>query len=143
MVTKTAEKQQPSPTAGGKSATKWIMTLLSSSLGQKFVMGITGLLLCSFLVVHLAGNLLVYVGADAYNSYAHDLHSMLLLPVAETGLFLLLFAHIALAFKLTSEFARDTGQWITKRLSQAHSVLLCAGLASTSYAATSVPAQIF
>ena len=103
MVTKTAEKQQPSPTAGGKSATKWIMTLLSSSLGQKFVMGITGLLLCSFLVVHLAGNLLVYVGADAYNSYAHDLHSMLLLPVAETGLFLLLFAHIALAFKLTSD----------------------------------------
>lgn len=103
MVTKLAEKQQSSPTAGGKSATKWIMTLLSSSIGQKFVMGITGLLLCSFLVVHLAGNLLVYVGADAYNDYAKELHGMLLLPVAETGLFLLLFAHIALAFKLTSD----------------------------------------
>ncbi|QDT26000.1 hypothetical protein Pan153_25540 [Gimesia panareensis] len=103
MVTKLAEKQQSSPTAGGKSATKWIMTLLSSSIGQKFVMGITGLLLCSFLVVHLAGNLLVYVGADAYNDYAKELHSMMLLPVAETGLFLLLFAHIALAFKLTSD----------------------------------------
>lgn len=103
MVTKSAEKQQPSPSTGGKSATKWIMTLLSSSLGQKFVMGITGLLLCGFLVVHLAGNLLVYVGADAYNDYAHELHSMMLLPVAEVGLFLLLFAHIALAFKLTSD----------------------------------------
>lgn len=103
MVTKLAEKQQSSPSAGGKSATKWIMTLLSSSIGQKFVMGITGLLLCSFLVVHLAGNLLVYVGADAYNNYAKELHSMMLLPVAETGLFLLLFAHIALAFKLTSD----------------------------------------
>ena len=103
MVTKLAEKQQSSPSAGGKSATKWIMTLLSSSIGQKFVMGITGLLLCSFLVVHLAGNLLVYVGADAYNNYAKELHSMILLPVAETGLFLLLFAHIALAFKLTSD----------------------------------------
>ncbi|MBN69749.1 MAG: succinate dehydrogenase [Gimesia sp.] len=103
MVTKLAEKQQSSPSAGGKSATKWIMTLLSSSIGQKFVMGITGLLLCGFLVVHLAGNLLVYVGADAYNNYAKELHSMMLLPVAETGLFLLLFAHIALAFKLTSD----------------------------------------
>ena len=103
MVTKLAEKQQSSPSAGGKSATKWIMTLLSSSIGQKFVMGITGLLLCGFLVVHLAGNLLVYVGANAYNKYAKELHSMMLLPVAETGLFLLLFAHIALAFKLTSD----------------------------------------
>tara|TARA_R110002111_G_scaffold261826_3_gene335858 strand:- start:75598 stop:76362 length:765 start_codon:yes stop_codon:yes gene_type:complete len=111
MVTKLAEKQQPSPPAGGRSATKWIMALLSSSIGQKFVMGITGLLLCSFLVVHLAGNLLVYVGADAYNTYAKDLHSMLLLPVAEVGLFLLLFTHIALAFKLTrdNQRARQVG----------------------------------
>ncbi|MCH9653967.1 MAG: succinate dehydrogenase cytochrome b subunit [Planctomycetes bacterium] len=103
MVTKLAEKQQSSPSTGGKSATKWIMTLLSSSIGQKFVMGITGLLLCGFLVVHLAGNLLVYVGAEAYNGYADKLHSMMLLPVAETGLFLLLFAHIALAIKLTRD----------------------------------------
>ncbi|WP_298866369.1 succinate dehydrogenase cytochrome b subunit [uncultured Gimesia sp.] len=106
MVTKLAEKQQSSPSTGGKSATKWIMTLLSSSIGQKFVMGITGLLLCGFLVVHLAGNLLVYVGADAYNGYADKLHSMMLLPVAETGLFLLLFAHMALAFKLTRDNER-------------------------------------
>lgn len=103
MVTKLGEKQQAAPAAGGKSATKWLMTLLSSSIGQKFVMGITGLLLCGFLIVHLAGNLLVYVGADSYNKYAHELHSMMLLPVAEIGLFLLLFAHIALAFKLTRD----------------------------------------
>lgn len=106
MVTKLAEKQQFSPQKGGKSATKWMMTLISSSIGQKFVMGITGLLLCSFLVVHLAGNLLVYVGAEEYNSYAKELHSMMLLPVAETGLFLLLFIHIALAFKLTRDNQR-------------------------------------
>lgn len=106
MVTKSAEKQQSTQSAGGKSAIKWMMTLLSSSIGQKFVMGITGLLLCSFLVVHLGGNLLVYVGAKSYNNYAHELHSMMLLPVAETGLFLLLFIHIALAFKLTRDNQR-------------------------------------
>ncbi|WP_145179387.1 succinate dehydrogenase cytochrome b subunit [Gimesia aquarii] len=106
MVTKLAEQQQSSSPGSGRSATKWIMTLLSSSIGQKFVMGITGLLLCGFLVVHLAGNLLVYVGAKAYNNYAHELHSMMLLPVAEVGLFLLLFVHIALAFKLTRDNQR-------------------------------------
>ena len=35
----------------------WFFRLLSSSIGQKFVMAITGLLLCGFLVVHLEGNL--------------------------------------------------------------------------------------
>lgn len=106
MVTKSAEKQQSTQSAGGKSAIKWMMTLISSSIGQKFVMGITGLLLCGFLVVHLGGNLLVYVGAKSYNNYAKELHSMMLLPVAETGLFLLLFIHIALAFKLTRDNQR-------------------------------------
>ena len=37
-------------------------------------MGLTGLLLCGFLVVHLAGNLFLYVGEDAYNTYADALH---------------------------------------------------------------------
>jgi succinate dehydrogenase / fumarate reductase cytochrome b subunit len=44
-----------------------LVKALSSSVGKKFVMGFTGLLLCGFLVAHLAGNLLLYVGPDAYN----------------------------------------------------------------------------
>ena len=52
-----------------------LVKALSSSVGKKFVMGFTGLLLCGFLVAHLAGNLLLYVGPDAYNKYAHALHS--------------------------------------------------------------------
>ena len=62
-------------------------------------MAITGLLLCGFLVVHLEGNLLLFVSAEKYNAYAHFLHSQEeLLMVAETGLFLLFFAHLYLAF---------------------------------------------
>jgi len=65
-------------------------------------MAITGLLLCGFLVVHLAGNLLLLVGAEAYNDYAKKLHDQgALLAVAETGLFALFIMHIVLAFKLT------------------------------------------
>lgn len=62
-------------------------------------MAITGLLLCGFLVVHLEGNLLLFVSAEKYNAYAHFLHSQEeLLMVAETGLFLLFLAHLYLAF---------------------------------------------
>jgi succinate dehydrogenase / fumarate reductase cytochrome b subunit len=78
---------------------RWFFRLLSSSIGQKFVMGITGLLLCGFVAAHLAGNLLLFVGADLFNEYAHKLHAQWeLLIVAEIGLFVLFLMHIYLAF---------------------------------------------
>ncbi len=88
----------------------WFRLLVSSSLGKKYIMGITGLLLCGFLVTHLAGNLLMYVGADAYNHYAHTLHSQeWFVKIAEVCLFILFVLHIFLAFDLTKNntSARD------------------------------------
>jgi succinate dehydrogenase / fumarate reductase cytochrome b subunit len=74
-----------------------LIRALSSSIGKKLLMGITGLALCGFLVVHLSGNLLLFVGAEQYDAYAHALHSQkILLPIAETGLFALLILHILL-----------------------------------------------
>lgn len=82
----------------------WLRCALSSSVGKKFLMAITGLLLCGFLVAHLAGNLLLFVGADAYNGYAHKLHeNEPVLMVAETGLALIFVVHLVLAFRLTAE----------------------------------------
>jgi succinate dehydrogenase / fumarate reductase cytochrome b subunit len=82
----------------------WLKIALTSSVGKKLVMGITGLLLCGFLVTHLAGNVLLFVGPDAYNGYAHALHSKgALLLVAEIGLLLLFLCHIYLAFATTKE----------------------------------------
>lgn len=49
----------------------------SSSIGKKFVVAITGLILVGFLAGHLSGNLLMYVGAEAFNEYAEFLHHML------------------------------------------------------------------
>ena len=81
----------------------WLTNALSSSIGQKFVMGITGLLLCGFLVAHLAGNMLLFVGADAYNDYAAALHKQeLLIKIAEAGLIALFGAHVYLAIKTTT-----------------------------------------
>jgi succinate dehydrogenase / fumarate reductase cytochrome b subunit len=61
-------------------------------------MAVTGLGLCGFLAVHLAGNLLLYAGAEEYDHYAHTLHARkILLPIAEVGLLLLFVGHIWLA----------------------------------------------
>lgn len=82
----------------------WLWKALSSSIGKKVLMAITGLGLCGFLVAHLAGNLLLYVGPDAYNHYAHSLHAQqMLLLVAEVGLLLLFVTHIVVSVKTTQE----------------------------------------
>ena len=63
-------------------------------------MAVTGLLLCGFLVVHLGGNLLLYVGPEAYNNYARALHAQeWFVKIAEVGLVLLFGLHITLAFQ--------------------------------------------
>jgi succinate dehydrogenase / fumarate reductase cytochrome b subunit len=81
-----------------------LLKALTSSVGKKFVMALTGLLLCGFLVVHLGGNLLLYVGADAYNKYAHTLHSQeWFVKTAEVGLLVLFVAHIGLAISTSRE----------------------------------------
>jgi succinate dehydrogenase / fumarate reductase, cytochrome b subunit len=73
-------------------------------VGRKVVMAITGLLLCGFLVVHLAGNLLLYAGSQAYNDYAHALHKNEgLLKVASLGLLILFGSHILIAFQVSAE----------------------------------------
>ena len=49
--------------------------VLSSSVGTKLLIGVTGLLLFAYLVLHLAGNLMVFAGQDTFNHYAHVLIS--------------------------------------------------------------------
>lgn len=82
----------------------WLIKALSTSIGQKIVMAITGLALCGFLVAHLGGNLLMYVGPAQYNHYAHRLHAQgALLLVAEIGLLVMFLLHIWLALKTNAD----------------------------------------
>lgn len=76
---------------------------LHSSIGKKQIMGVTGLLLCGFLLTHLLGNFTMFVGADAFNKYSHALTSNPLIYLAEAGLALLFISHIVMAMKLTLE----------------------------------------
>jgi len=62
-------------------------------------MGLTGLFLCSFLAIHLAGNFLLYAGPGPYNDYAHKIHANpALLLAAEIPLYLAIIVHLYLAF---------------------------------------------
>lgn len=75
-------------------------------------MGATGLLLCGFLVTHLAGNLLVFQGQGAMNAYEAKLRSLgPLLWVAEIGLLVLFLLHIALAVLLTIDNRKARGRY--------------------------------
>ncbi|MFO1020165.1 MAG: succinate dehydrogenase cytochrome b subunit [Planctomycetales bacterium] len=88
------EKTPPSKSC----CNNWLIRAVTSSIGQKILMGLTGLMLCGFLVGHLSGNLLMYKGAKHYNEYAHFLHSSELLPLAEVSLLVLFTVHIYLGF---------------------------------------------
>ncbi len=59
-----------------------------SSVAKKLINGVTGLCLCGFIVIHLAGNLTLLTGnAEKFNAYAHLLLSTgVLLYLAEAGL---------------------------------------------------------
>ena len=75
-----------------------------SSLGKKYIMAITGLLLFLFVIVHMAGNLQVFIGPDAVNAYAALLKSKpALLWAARAGLFIAAVLHILTAVQLAAE----------------------------------------
>ena len=67
---------------------------LSSSVGTKLLIGLTGLLLFAYLILHLAGNALIFAGADLFNEYSHRLISNPLLIPIEIGLLLVFLIHI-------------------------------------------------
>ena len=73
----------------------WITGTLGSSIGKKLMMAITGISFCGFLTAHLAGNLTIYGGKEAFNGYAEHLHALgPLVTVAEIGLLAFALVHV-------------------------------------------------
>ena len=74
----------------------WIVDAVKSSIGKKFLMGAMGLLLCLYLAVHLAGNMIFFGGRELFNAYAHALESIPVLPAIEIALASVFLVHIVL-----------------------------------------------
>jgi succinate dehydrogenase / fumarate reductase, cytochrome b subunit len=86
------------------AATKRGLTaLFGSTVGAKTVMALTGLALIGFLLVHMSGNLLIYLGPEVFNAYAESMQSALgggLVWVARGGLLTVFGIHVGVALKL-------------------------------------------
>ncbi|MBP3960535.1 succinate dehydrogenase cytochrome b subunit [Gemmata sp. G18] len=96
-----------------RQAAPFLRAFFDSSVGAKVTVALTGLGLAGFSVFHMIGNLKVFQGPDAINSYAHFLtHSLgALLWIARAGLLAIFLLHLALAIrlKLRSRAARPIG----------------------------------
>lgn len=68
--------------------------LFSSSVGTKLVIGLTGLLLFAYLILHLVGNAAIFLGQETFNEYSHTLISNPLIVPIEIGLLLVFVIHI-------------------------------------------------
>jgi succinate dehydrogenase / fumarate reductase cytochrome b subunit len=100
-----------------------LRTFYGSMVGKKVVMGITGLIGIGFVILHSLGNLLVFRGPAAMNSYSHFLKSTgELLWTLRIVLIVAVILHVIAAVQLTrqSRAARPIGY--TKRESQAATI---------------------
>lgn len=90
---------------------------VSSSIGKKVLMGVTGLFLISFLLVHCFINSLIFFndGGETFNKGAEFMGTNWLIRTMEIVLFGGIIAHIALALKLTidNRKARPVGYMVT------------------------------
>ena len=74
-----------------------------NSVMKKQFMGVSGLLLCGFVLTHLLGNLTLFVGSDAFNKYSYVLTSNPLIYLAEAGLLGIFLVHLYFAVTLILE----------------------------------------
>ena len=92
---------------------------LSSSVGKKFLNGLTGVLLLAFIVAHLAGNLTIFAGQNALNGYAALTHSLgPMLIVIEVALAVVFLAHAASAIGVWRDGRRARRVSNTRRASK-------------------------
>jgi len=79
-----------------------LLKAFNSTVGRKLIMGLTGLALALFVIVHLIENLLLYVGPEAYNGYVERLHSFgIFLTFAEIGLAAMVIVHAVMAIGIS------------------------------------------
>lgn len=114
------------------------LRMFYSTVGRKLVMALTGLFLCTFLVEHLYGNLLLYKldAGLAFNEYSAWMAGNLFIRTVEIGLFAGFLIHIIDGLYLTLQnkkarpvryaVSQQTGNssWFSRNMGLTGSVIL-------------------
>jgi succinate dehydrogenase / fumarate reductase cytochrome b subunit len=104
-----AEKVRSGAQAPRAFTSNPLITLWNTVIGKKIVMAVTGAVLVGFVIAHMVGNLKIFEGADAINTYAHFLRVVgmpelgygQLLWIVRSVLLLSVILHIIAAWQLT------------------------------------------
>ncbi len=115
----------------------WFSKAASGTIGRKLTMGLTGLFLVSFLVVHLIGNLQLFYsdGGKAFNVYSKFMSTNGLIRILEIGLVAGFVIHIYTSYVLTqrNKAARPVAyakpsetkvSWFSKNMGLSGSIVL-------------------
>lgn len=105
----------------------------TTSIGKKFVVAITGILLLGFVIAHMAGNLQIFAGPEKLNAYGKFLKDLGPgLWMARIGLLVLFGLHIyfTVRLKLENKAARPVkyAYMKTKQASSASLYMIVSGL---------------
>lgn len=120
----------------------WVVRYINSSIGLKTLMALSGLALVGFLVGHLSGNLLVFIGPEAINAYAKGLRDYLaVLWILRLGLIGSAVLHIYCGIKLTQlnraakpiKYTAPSGYNSTVQASRASKSMILTGLVILSF----------
>lgn len=115
----------------------WLSNFLTSSIGKKLVMSLTGLFLISFLLVHLLGNLQLLIpdGGKSFNIYADFMSNNPVIKVISLGLYAGILLHAIQGILLAienrkakgSKYAVNTyvnGSWMSKNMTLLGTLIL-------------------
>jgi len=109
----------------------------SSSVGTKIIIGLSGLFLVLYLLIHVGGNLLVFFGPQVFNNYAYNMEVRNpTLPILEIVILVGFLVHIykTITMYLANKAARPVSyvkkEWAghTSRKSLASSTMIFGGL---------------
>jgi succinate dehydrogenase / fumarate reductase cytochrome b subunit len=85
-----------------------VLDFYRSTVGKKVIMAVSGLIWVGFVILHMAGNLQAFLGAEKLNNYAAMLHGPLeeVVWLQRVALFVALVLHVLMAWQLTRRAAQ-------------------------------------
>ncbi|MFN8016197.1 MAG: succinate dehydrogenase cytochrome b subunit [Acidimicrobiia bacterium] len=114
VAIKSASGHTPAIKQKGTKKLPWPVAFYSTSVGKKYIMAISGIVLMGFVLSHMVGNLKMYLGEKTFNHYAEFLRELgeplfprtVLLWSIRTVLIVAFIVHFHAAYSLTIQNRR-------------------------------------